>query len=145
MDYFRELMFNVVGELSDAAAREFKEKLVDRYHRDVQAAWKAISVGVASRDLLTLKELLFSADDEKEDFKYAFDEVSRNLLIVRVTQCPLVRTLTEKGLRDLAFPLFCQADEIRVREFNPVIRMERPRLLARGDDCCLFQLRLEQP
>lgn len=143
MDYFGEFMFNVVAELSDAAAREFREKLVNRYHRDVQSSWKAIAVGVAPRDLLALKELLFSADDGKEGFEYVFEEGSRDLLIVRVTECPLVKTLNEKGLQDLTFPLFCQADEIRVREFNPAIRMERPRLLARGDDCCLFHLRIE--
>ncbi len=42
-------------------------------YRDVQAAWKVISVGVASRDLLALKELLFSADDEQKGFKYVIN------------------------------------------------------------------------
>ncbi len=134
-------MFNVLGELSDEAAREFTEKLINHYHRDVKAAWQGIPLQAASRDLLALKELFFSGEDEGHGFKYEFVETSNDLLIVRVTACPLVKTLNEMGLRDLTYPLFCQADEIRVREFNPAISMERPKLLALGDDCCLFHLR----
>jgi hypothetical protein len=140
VQYYRDLMFSVIADLSADTAREFKEKLRCRYHQDVAAHWREISASVPVRDLETLRALMFNPEDERWGFKYIIDKVTPRLLVVRVTHCPLFQVLKEKGIPDLTFPLFCAADEIRVREFDEAVRLERPELLSRGGTQCVFRL-----
>lgn len=140
MQYYRDLMFSVIADLSADAAREFKERLCHRYHEDVAAHWRGISAGVPVHDLETLRALMFNPEDERFGFGYVLDEVTPRVLVVRVTQCPLFQVLKEKGIPALTFPLFCAADEIRVREFDRAIRLERPELLSQGGSQCVFRL-----
>jgi hypothetical protein len=140
VQYYRDLMFRVIGDLSSDAAREFKERLCHRYHEDVAAHWRTMSASVPAHDLETLRGLMFNPEDEQYGFRYVLDEMTPCLMVVRVIQCPLFQVLKEKGIPDLTFPLFCAADEIRVREFNEAVRLERPELLSRGGTQCVFRL-----
>jgi hypothetical protein len=140
VQYYRDLMFSVIADLSEDAAREVKERLCYRYHEDVAAHWRGISASAPVHDLETLRALMFNPEDERHGFRYVLDEATPGVLVVRVTQCPLFQVLKEKGIPDLTFPMFCAADEIRVREFDRAVRLERPELLSQGGNQCVFRL-----
>lgn len=65
-------------------------------------------------------------------------------LEVRMNRCWYAKTYRALGAADIGEKLVCGMDPEMNRALNPKIKMERPKKLMCGDDCCVFKYRLEE-
>jgi hypothetical protein len=65
-------------------------------------------------------------------------------LEIRMNRCSYAETYRALGAADIGEKLVCDMDPEMNKALNPKIRMERPKKLMCGDDCCVFKYRLEE-
>lgn len=56
----------------------------------------------------------------------------------RITRCAHAEIFAEYKARDIGLKFMCAGDEAMIAGFNPKIKLERPEIIMRGDDCCHF-------
>jgi len=65
-------------------------------------------------------------------------------LEVRMNKCWYAKIYRALGAVDIGEKLVCDMDPEMNKALNPKIKMERPKKLMCGDDCCIFKYRLEE-
>ncbi|MDQ7794484.1 MAG: L-2-amino-thiazoline-4-carboxylic acid hydrolase [bacterium] len=143
--YYRDLLFRLLAALQQAGDDRALEVLAAIYHRQAADAAETRAGEMAARgearDMEALHRFLFNPSDEERGFVYRTLRLDDDGVEVEVSRCPLALHLAQRGLPGATEPLFCAADIERVRAFNADMVLERPELLARGDQRCLFRFR----
>ena len=90
-------------------------------------------------------EIIFG-DFEGIDRIIDFEVIKRTdkELEVRMNKCWYATTYRALGAADIGEKLVCDMDPEMNKALNPKIKMERPKKLMCGDDCCIFKYRLEE-
>lgn len=63
---------------------------------------------------------------------------------MKITRCAHAEIFAEWNARDLGLQFVCAGDDAMLDGFNPDIKLERPKLLMKGDDCCHFIYTMEK-
>jgi len=56
----------------------------------------------------------------------------------RITRCDHAKIFAEYNARDVGLKFMCAGDDAMIEGFNPKIKLERPEIIMKGDDCCHF-------
>jgi len=84
----------------------------------------------------------FEGIDRIIDFKVV--KKSKRELEVKINRCWYAKTYRALEAADIGEKLVCDMDPEMNKALNPKIRMERPKKLMCGDNCCIFRYRLEE-
>lgn len=136
MSYYRKLLFRILHRMS---GREYGEQALRDaaavYHETVRQGWEEIAAVEPIRDLAAFRRHFFAPED---GFEYLVVDESPRRVEVHVTRCHLAEELRQQGCAGIGERFFCDADRVRAATFNPRLGLERPKLLMRGDDRCVF-------
>ncbi|MEW5934928.1 MAG: L-2-amino-thiazoline-4-carboxylic acid hydrolase [Bacillota bacterium] len=136
MSYYRRLLFEILQAM---ATREYGEQAVKDavavYQDTVRESWEKIAAAHRDRGLERFYQHFFAPE---EGFEYVTVECSPHRLEVHVIRCKLAEELRAMGCAGIGERFYCDTDLVRIRTFNPGFQLDRPRLLMRGDDRCVF-------
>ena len=88
----------------------------------------------------TLMPKLFGED---AGFRFAFHPAGRGRARFDMLQCPYLQICRELDCPELA-PVFCATDDVCYGHMHPNLIWNRTKTLARGGDCCDFDLYLKK-
>lgn len=130
----RELIFacRVIGERFGTAA---VDAVAAEHMKNVREAFARKAAETGRRDLSVIAEQLSGISDTHTTEIVRHD---KNVLEVRVTRCAHAEMFAEWNATDIGEKFMCAGDIAMAAGLNPKIRLERPKLLMRGDDCCHF-------
>jgi len=84
----------------------------------------------------------FEGIDRIIDFEV--EKKSKKELEAKINRCWYAETYRALEAADIGEKLICDMDPEMNKALNPKIRMERPKKLMCGDNCCIFKYRLEE-
>lgn len=84
----------------------------------------------------------FEGIDQIIDFRVL--KQNKKELEVKINRCWYAETYRTLEAADIGEKLVCDMDPEMNKALNPKIKMERPKKLMCGDDCCIFKYRLEE-
>ncbi len=61
----------------------------------------------------------------------------------RITRCDHAMIFAEYNAQDIGLKFMCAGDDAMIQGFNPKIKLERPEIIMKGDDCCHFIFTLD--
>ena len=79
-----------------------------------------------------------------EAHEYEVIRKDKNVLEVKVYKCIHAEVFKKLNATEIGYKLICRGDDAATEGFNPKIRLIRPKILMRGDDCCHFIWKLEE-
>ena len=124
-DKFLEMLMKASSE---AAARGVEAEYRDKPKRDL-ATWMADlkKPGPLYEHTLTY-EILKDTEKEAE---------------FRITECLWAKTFRQADAADIGYASICHGDIAAVLAFNPKLKMDRPKILMKGEDECRYHLVME--
>jgi hypothetical protein len=63
-------------------------------------------------------------------------------LEVRINKCWYAEIYRKLKAEDIGYSLVCQMDPSMNKVLNPKIKLSRPKMLMKGDECCIFRYKL---
>jgi len=121
--------------------QEALDLLAAHHRKRVRAASQERAAALGRNDLAALAEL---HDAPSETHRLQWLRRQERVLEFKIVRCAHAEQYAADGARDFGLAFMCAGDEAMIEGFNPKIRLERPRLLMKGDDCCHFIYRLEE-
>jgi len=119
-DKFIKLLKKAAGEV---ATREAEAELKTEPKRDLASYIADLKKpGPIYEHSLTFE---FIKDTEKE-------------AEARITECLWAKTFRQANAADIGYAMICNPDSAYLKAYNPKIKLDRPKLLMRGDNECRF-------
>ena len=88
----------------------------------------------------TMMPKLFSPEG---GFAFDFKNVNNHQVKFDMTACPYLKLCKELDCEELA-PIFCATDDLCYGNMHPCLKFTRTKTLARGGDCCDFDLKIDE-
>lgn len=87
----------------------------------------------------TFMPKLFSPDG---GFAFEYKETNNQRVRFNMTACPYLKLCRDLHCEELA-PIFCATDDLCYGNMHPCLEFTRTKTLARGGDCCDFDLKID--
>jgi len=115
--------------------QEGVDDLAQRHRANIVKAYAKMAAELGRNDLEA-----FIAQMRLNPQTHARQELRREkcLYEMKITRCAHAEIFAEWGACDLGRQFLCAGDDAMLDGFNPDIKLRRPTLLMKGDDCCHF-------
>lgn len=147
-------LWNYIPMMEALSAQIGREKLIEMLREATDAYWGQQARRFGQRlqkkdlyayfDMDTLDPTIDNAEHRKHFGSLAITtqriEATPKSYEMKVTECLWAQTFREAKAADIGFASVCYGDEAMAAAYDPRLKLTRPKVLMKGDDCCHFRL-----
>ncbi len=147
-------LWNYIPMMQALAAQIGREKFLEMLRVATDSYWGQQAKNFGQRlqkkdlyayfDLDTLDPTIDNAEHRKHFSSLAITtqriEATPKSYEMKVTECLWAQTFREANAADIGFASICYGDEAMAAAFDRRLKLTRPKVLMKGDDCCHFRL-----
>jgi len=121
--------------------QEGVDDLARRHHDNIVKAYakKAAELGRSDLEAFISQMKLNPETHERQELRR-----EKGIYEMKITRCAHAEIFAQWNACDLGCQFVCAGDDAMLEGFNPEIKLTRPKLLMKGDDCCHFIYTQEQ-
>lgn len=137
------LFYHISKEVIDTFGEEGKKALERAIEKFGSERGENIRKDVLSRGLpLTLENLSKYYDMPLKEAWKSKGQVDDRTCYSEVTFCPFAKVWKEKNAEEIGL-IYCEQDVALMKAYNPDVEFKRPKNVLKGDEVCLFDVRLK--
>ena len=146
-EIFKMFYQEMIPQMKSLAAQIGKEKFLEMLMkassegavRGVEAAYRD-----KPRDLATwMADMRKPGPLYQHTLTYEILKDTEKEADIRITECLWAKTFRQADAGDIGYAAICHGDVAAVPAFNPKLKLDRPKILMKGDDECRYHLIME--
>jgi len=146
-EIFKLFYEGTIPQMKSLAAQIGKDKFLEMLMKaSSEAAVQGVEAryGSQKRDLATwMADLRNPSPLYQHTLTYEILKDTEKEADIRITECLWARTFRQADAGDIGYAAICHGDVAAVPAFNPKLKMDRPKILMKGDDECRYHLVME--
>ena len=128
-------LVSVCRTVRDRFGEKAVEDLAQRHRENIAAAYAEKAAQLGCNDL---EAFVSEMGENPQTHTRQVIRRDKNVYEMKITRCAHAEILKELNALDLGLRFVCAGDDAMLEGFNPKIRLQRPTLLMKGDNCCHF-------
>lgn len=134
-------LVSICRTVRDRFGEKAVEDLARRHRENIVAAYAEKAARLGRNDL---EAFVSQMGENPQTHTRQVIRREKNVYEMKITRCAHAEILKELNALDLGLRFVCAGDDAMLQGFNPRIRLQRPQLLMKGDDCCHFIYTMEE-
>ena len=130
----RSLIF-ACRTVGDRFGEQAVEAVAEQHMKNVREAFAEKAKQMGRNDLEAFASQMGGHPDTHDSETIRLD---KNVFEVKITRCAHAEIFAGYNAQDIGLKFMCAGDEAMIQGFNPSIKLERPEIIMKGDDCCHF-------